>query len=355
MLSHKAKRVEGCLVGCAVGDAIGLPYEGLSPQRISMHLKLPLNHRFIYGFGMISDDTDHTIFVAQALKTAKGNVVNFGRALACRLRLWFLCFPAGIGWATLKGVVKLWIGFGYRNSGVYSAGNGPSMRSAIVGAVYCDDEDSELRQSLVTVASRITHTDPLALAGAHAISEIAARLSSGIWVSRPEIISLIELLRKISPESAWQHEVDLIGFVCNGECTMIDYAEAHGGRMGISGYVLHSIPFAIVCWYKNFGNYRGTIEAVISFGGDVDTNCAIAGALSGISVGMDGIPEEWRRNLVDWPHGIRYMSLLAESLVDSRVSVNTKFSAWLFPRGLLFGLLVLSHGFYRLLRYRSFS
>ena len=59
--------VLGALLGCAVGDAIGLPYEGLSKRRGIRLLGAPDRHRFLFGRGMVSDDTEHTCMVAMAL------------------------------------------------------------------------------------------------------------------------------------------------------------------------------------------------------------------------------------------------------------------------------------------------
>ncbi len=63
MLS-RTEILTGCLWGCAVGDAIGLPYESLSVRRARRFARLPLKHCFVFGRGMVSDDTDHTVFVA---------------------------------------------------------------------------------------------------------------------------------------------------------------------------------------------------------------------------------------------------------------------------------------------------
>ena len=55
----------GTILGTAVGDAIGLPREGLSPARARrLFGDPPLRHRFLLGRGMISDDTEHTCMVA---------------------------------------------------------------------------------------------------------------------------------------------------------------------------------------------------------------------------------------------------------------------------------------------------
>lgn len=60
-------RLAGILLGTAVGDALGLTAEGLSPQRRRRLYPGPWRHRFLFGRGMISDDTEHAFFVAQSL------------------------------------------------------------------------------------------------------------------------------------------------------------------------------------------------------------------------------------------------------------------------------------------------
>ncbi|MFO0811068.1 MAG: ADP-ribosylglycohydrolase family protein [Gemmataceae bacterium] len=59
--------IAGAVLGCAVGDAIGLPYEGLSKRRGVRLLGEPDRHRFFVGRGMVSDDTEHTCMVGQSL------------------------------------------------------------------------------------------------------------------------------------------------------------------------------------------------------------------------------------------------------------------------------------------------
>jgi len=70
-------RIVGCLLGTAVGDALGLPFEGLSKRRIcKFHPDLNRYH-FFFGRGMTSDDTEHTCMVAQALILSGGDVKRF--------------------------------------------------------------------------------------------------------------------------------------------------------------------------------------------------------------------------------------------------------------------------------------
>jgi len=96
MTSSSFGAFEGCVLGCAIGDAFGLPYEGISQKRVKRWVRFPLRRRFLFGRGMLSDDTDHNVFVAQALARSQGDVAAFRRCLAWRLHLWLLCFSAGI-------------------------------------------------------------------------------------------------------------------------------------------------------------------------------------------------------------------------------------------------------------------
>ncbi|MEE8624523.1 MAG: ADP-ribosylglycohydrolase family protein, partial [Acidiferrobacterales bacterium] len=77
-------------------------------------------HRFVFGKGMVSDDTEHACMVAQALIVSGGDVETFAKSLAWRFRFWLLGLPAGIGFATLRAVLKLWLGFPSHRSGVFS-------------------------------------------------------------------------------------------------------------------------------------------------------------------------------------------------------------------------------------------
>ena len=76
------------------GDALGLPFEGISPRRIEKLLPGPLRHHFLFGRGMISDDTEHALITAAALVQSWDNPRHYSRNLAWRLRWWFARLPA---------------------------------------------------------------------------------------------------------------------------------------------------------------------------------------------------------------------------------------------------------------------
>ena len=151
--------LSGSLLGTAAGDAYGLPYEGLSPRRIGKRF-VPRRYALIpllHG-GMVSDDTEHAVMTAQAWINGAGDPEIFRRSLRGRLKWWFARLPAGIGLATLRSCLKMWLGL--ERTGVYSAGNGPAMRAPVLG-VLCDDLD-ELRR-LVKISTELTPHRPQSL------------------------------------------------------------------------------------------------------------------------------------------------------------------------------------------------
>src|SRR5580692_3015499 len=105
------ERFAGLLLGTAVGDALGLPAENLSAEKIRKRWNGEWKMRFIFGKGMVSDDTEHTLMVAQALLEHPDNATAFQRALAWKFRWWFAGLPGGVGLATAKSCIKLWMGF----------------------------------------------------------------------------------------------------------------------------------------------------------------------------------------------------------------------------------------------------
>gem|GEM_PF-497875 len=289
--------IQGCLWGCAIGDAIGLPYEGLSPKKIRRLVRGSLRQRFVFGRGMISDDTEHSLMVASALIEAKFEPAEFSRRFGRSLRAWMLAIPAGVGGATARAICRLLVGMSAERSGVFSAGNGPVMRSAIIGCML--SEEAVLRREIVARSTRITHTDPKAFYSALAIAEIAARLASRQWTVRPELHALKDVLFAVSDDPEWRTLMTDTLKVCSGEHSFQDMVSAMNCT-GISGYAYHTTPAVIAAWYLHWGDFRGTIRRLVLAGGDTDSTAAIAGALAGITVGPD-VPDDWRGRIFLWP------------------------------------------------------
>ena len=339
----------GCLLGTALGDAVGLRREGLSRRRAEkMYGGPPLGANFILGRGFCSDDTEHTQMVGRALVLSAGEVEKFEQALSRQLKRWLITLPAGIGLATLRACIKLLLGFGPKRSGVFSAGNGPAMRTALIGVWAKSDEQLE---ELASSCTRLTHTDPKAEEGALLVAK-AARLSAN-----GQHIEPIDFLRKEVGEIQGEELRECLQKAIEAlddEKDPLEFADSLGWTDGVSGYVNHSVPAALYCWADSPSDFRRCVENAVLMGGDTDSVAAIAGAICGANVGSDNLPTDWLNSLAEWPRSKSWMQRLAEALSDQAEEEKKPKPPqmhWLatIPRNLIFAAIVLGIGFRRLL------
>jgi ADP-ribosylglycohydrolase len=344
------KSLIGCLLGAAVGDALGLTYEGLSKQRIRKISPEIKGYHFFFNRGMVSDDTEHLCLVAQALIVSAGDERKFLKSLAWRLRFWLLGLPAGVGLATLRSIMKLWLGFSPTKSGVFSAGNGAAMRSSILGVCYGNDPEKLVR--LVKLSTGITHSDPKAEYGAFAVA-IAAYLASQDRDILPG--DYYKILAK-NLQAKNREFLDLIGQVCDsikqGEDSE-SFAVRLGLKRGITGYIYHTVPIVIHVWLRYQDNYKTAIQEMIKLGGDTDTTAAILGGIIGARVGKSGIPQQWLDHFGEYPRNIPWLEKLGQRLTSVIIEKQPQ-SALFIPiyfiliRNILFLVIVIFHGFRRL-------
>ena len=372
---------EGCIIGAAVGDSLGLPYEGLSPRRASRLFPQRDRHHFLFGRGMISDDTEHALMVAQAIVDSGGDPARFAKGLARRLRWWFWGLPAGIGLATLRSCLKLCVGVPPEKSGVFSAGNGPAMRSAILGVVY--GSDIGRLKEFVRRSTIITHTDPKADFGAFAVALAAHLSATGAEIDGA---AYVEALQTMLCETAYSppgrgkgrvgieklpktHPQPLPGgefeeFLALMRCVAESVGENEltadfyqrlvpNAKQGISGYIYHTVPAVLHAWLRHPNDFRTALLDILACGGDTDTTGAILGGIIGARVGIAGIPCEWIDGIAEFPESINFMKTVARqvhqaSLGNSLEAANAAFPL-LLARNMFFAAVVLFHGFRRLL------
>jgi len=345
-------RLAGVLFGTAVGDALGLPAEGLSPTTIERRWGTDWRYRLLPGRGMVSDDTEHTFFVGQALLARSDDPAGFQRALAWKLRLWLLGLPAGVGFATLRAILKLWIGFPPHRSGVCSAGNGPAMRSALIGAFFAGDMDTLTR--FVNASTTLTHTDPRARVGALAIAHLAAWAIQQPEARSLELEPLCNLLEQLGPDPEWQGLVMKMRDAGVRGDSVEAFARSLGLEKGVTGYIYHTVPVAIYAWHRHAGDFEAGLTAALRCGGDTDTVGAITGALLGAGLGRKGIPKGWVEGILEWPRSRKVLETLAgrlAALAGAGIACRPVRYFWpgLIPRNLFFLTVVLMHGFRRLI------
>lgn len=234
--------------------------------------------------------------------------------------------------------------------GGYSAGNGPAMRAPVLG-VACGDDEHLLRE-LVRASTRLTHTDPKAEQAA-----LAAALAGRHAATHPEIDSrayLAQIAAALPQEGEELHERlrAAQASAARGESTQ-QFAASLGCEKGVSGYAFHTLPVVIHAWLAHPRDFRQAVVAVVGCGGDTDTGAAIVGGIVGAAVGEEGIPGSWREDLAEWPRSKAWIRRLAGRLAAVKRGESGK-PLWLNPlflllRNLIFLVVVLGHGFRRLL------
>lgn len=327
----------GAALGSAVGDSLGLPREGLSPSKARHLYGERIEHRFFFGRGVVSDDTEHTMLVLQSLALHGTQVDDFGRDLARRLRWWLVGLPPGIGFGTLRALTKSWLGFGPQSSGVRSAGNGPAMRSAVIG-VFSAAKGIE-PDALVEASTLITHRDQRALEGALAVAK-CARLAVAAETVLPAdgIAVLVDTCR----HEAWAPMLEHMAEMLSHSASTSDFACRVGLTNGVSGYIVHSVPVAVYAWLRHPEDAERAISEVISAGGDSDSTAAVTGALVGCRVGEDGLPLRWRSGIADWPVNVPSLRSAAQAALSGSRPPRTSLAHMLF-RNLVTMPIVVAH------------
>lgn len=339
-MRSRSETCSGVLVGTAVGDSLGLPAEGMSRHRIQALWHGVWRHRLVFGHGLVSDDTEHAALVALCLAKCRDDSAQFQRALSWKLRLWFACLPPGVGLATARACIKMWLGFGPR-SGVFSAGNGPAMRAAIIGAFFADDRDR--RQGFVTASTQLTHTDPKANWASLAIAECAALEAREAFTVR----ACREQLDAISDATEWRELVSKIFDALQSAASVDEFAASIGQRDAVTGYSFHSVPVAIYSWLRHRPNIEQALMSSLNCGGDTDSVGAIVGGIAGAALGPNGFPQNWVEPICDWPFGVKQLQRMGADLGGPRAAPPMLIWPLIFLRNMATLLIVIFHGFRR--------
>lgn len=335
--------IEGAVLGTAVGDSLGLPSEGMSRRRIEKRWKQPLKQRLIGNYGMLSDDTEHTILVLQALNRFPDHPEAFQKCLAGKLRWWFVCLPAGVGLATARAILKLWIGFRPGRNGVHSAGNGPVMRAPVIGAYFAGDPDR--RRAFIERSTLLTHTDRRALEAALMAGEAAAFAARG----EQDHGHIIRTLDAIAAAPEWREPFSQMIESLRENHSAGEFATRLGLERGVSGYAIHTMSMVLFLWLRHRGDFPTIIREAIACGGDTDSVAAIVGGIAGVE--CNAMPAQWLNHIADVPFSMAYMRNLSKAAAaDASSNRNAAPRCWSLlrlPRNLVFLIVVLAHGFRR--------
>lgn len=284
------------LMGLCVGDALGVPVEFTSRDKLTQS---PVTKMLGYGTwnqppGTWSDDSSLTFCLAESL--CRGYSID---AIAHTFWRWYKTAywtprgeVFGIGTSTHAVIMRLKQGIPPLEAGGTSErsnGNGSLMR--ILPMAYCYQHLAF--QELITrvhQVSSITH--------AHVRSQMAC----GIYIS-----IAVELLKGASPQAAYLQGLDKIQAmytadeylleqphfqrVLSGEISKLPREKINSG-----GYVIDTLEASLWC-LLNSSTYAEAVLKAVNLGEHTDTTAAVTGGLAGIYYGVEGIPQQWFKQI----------------------------------------------------------
>lgn len=263
------KRYRGCLLGVAVGDMIGAPFEGMRREEIPEDLpdlRVPF----------CTDDTHMTLAIAESI--CERRCVDLSD-ISERFLRWYLRRPAEAGLTTRTSIEALISGFRWNEAGErtylrlgdLAAGNGSAMRTAPI-ALFLACHGDEMVRAAVDV-SRITHAHPLSIGGA---------------------VSICITIRNML-ESEMAHAIRTS--IRQVERRFPDVARAM--RRGLTrppsrptSHILSTLQ-AVFHALSQSSDLTSAVLNAVRMGGDTDTYAAIAGSLAGVQWGENVIPKQW--------------------------------------------------------------
>lgn len=293
MIVETRDRFLGCLLGLAIGDALGSRLEGYTTEavrRSDVSMTEYLDELWGWSQGRWTDDTKMALALADSIIASKG----FDPEQAAKHYLkWYESSDwRGIGRVTQQSLSNLKEGSSWKDSGVradWAAGNGTAMRVAPIGLLNFDNLEKLSRDAGNDAI--ITHNNHEAVTGSVAVAFAISLLVKGSIDIReliPETVDLIHpsavLLRLEMAQKLFEQGV-------GPDDALLD--------LGTRGYVVETVASAFFCFISAADSFETAVYHAIRGGNDTDTTAAITGALSGAHLGFEAIPLKWREEVED--------------------------------------------------------
>ncbi|MGC5615089.1 ADP-ribosylglycohydrolase family protein [Georgenia sp. Z1491] len=300
-------RALGALTGLALGDALGMPTQSMSRERIARELGPitglvdgPADQPIAPGMpaGSVTDDTEQALLVARLLVDGDGQVA--ARAFADALMAWEGRMRAKgsldlLGPSTSAAITTIADGGDPSETGSGGTTNGAAMRvTPVAVAVPSADPDALLRA--VHDLSFVTHNTGLGLSGAAAV---AGAVSAAVDGAAPDdaLIYGLDLARRAEAMGHWVAGAsipDRAGWALRATHAMstADLADFLVGVVGTSVQSQESVVSALVIANRFRDDPYGGLCLAATIGGDTDTVAAMAGAILGATHGPAGFPAD---------------------------------------------------------------
>ena len=309
-MDPRFSRAYGALAGLALGDALGMPTQAMSPEQI----------RAVYGTitglvdgdasqpyapgmpaGSVTDDTEQALLVASLLVRGRGSssgrvALDAGEFAHALLAWEDSMIERGsldlLGPSTKAALERVRAGEDPLTVGGAGTTNGAAMRVTPIG-IAMSTADPEAFADAVWSSCQVTHATRQ---GFQAAALVAAAVSMGIDAARSTTPDLRGLLWKavtyvdsLPERGAWTPDPDVVAatrramqLVANPASSSL---ECLVEQVGTSVASAQAIPMAFALLARD-PSPQALLDAA-NIGGDTDTIGAIAGAILGAALGFE--------------------------------------------------------------------
>ena len=308
-MDPRFSRAYGALAGLALGDALGMPTQAMSPQqiravygRVTGLVDADASQPYAPGMaaGSVTDDTEQALLVASLLVAGRGSsarVTLDAHEFAHALLAWEdSMIERGsldlLGPSTKAALERVRGGEDPLAVGGEGTTNGAAMRVTPIG-IAVSTADPEAFADAVWSSCRVTHATRQ---GFQSAALVAAAVSLGIDSARSTAPDLRALLWKavtfvdsLPARGAWTPDPGVIAATRRAMQLSINPAssslECLAQQVGTSVASAHSIPMAFALLARD-PSPQALLDAA-NIGGDTDTIGAIAGAILGAALGVE--------------------------------------------------------------------
>ena len=309
-MSDATTALTGCILGQALGDALGFVVEArpfdVAGRYVADYLRAgragDLTHPD-FPFGQYSDDTQ---LARELLLSIADTGCWSPEAFARRVSALFeRGEDVGAGPGTRAAAARLSAGTHWSLAGTPApyAGNGSAMRAGPLGLVFAE---TRVRVTAAVEQSLVTHLDPRCAAGAVAVAHAVALAARPRPVDRRGFVSEVAALAAaqdpavgsaIRGLAAWMHlPPERATRWLHAEGLDPAYADEW---QGISAFVIPSVVWSLYSFLRDPDDYWTAVCTAIGAGGDTDTMAAIAGAIAGARLGPSALPAALVEDLND--------------------------------------------------------
>ena len=305
--SGLAGRVEGMLLGLAIGDSLGNTTESMTPaERRSLHGEvrdyLPSKWAGGRAVGVPSDDTQLSFWALEHLLENDGRLDPASLAQVFGRRDFY-----GAGKAVSEFRLRLGFGVQWWDAAAESAGNGALMRAAPFLLPHLATPSPQLWAD-AAVGARITHNDEAAIVASIGFTHL-------LWgcLAEPEprddewwIAEFLRIAEPLQDRAMYRSRVPgddfhgrLTDYALRARTALSSGATVLGaGNSWYSGaYVLETVASVLFILARHGAHPEEAIVRAVNDTRDNDTIASIVGAVVGALHGVDALPPRWIRGL----------------------------------------------------------